>query len=60
MEKTKFYELNSNGTKWIPSTLNATNIRWHWITLYNDDLTKKGIGMYPKKASLKSLKHEQL
>lgn len=41
-----YYKLNTQGTKWVLSTLNAEVLTYKWIKLYNDDLSYKGIGMY--------------
>ena len=44
---TKDFFTIQNGL-WKQTELNVTNLQWHWITLYNDDLTVKGIGMYER------------
>ena len=45
-----FYKLNDAGSKWIriKTSLNADDLNKKWIGLYNDDLTFKGVGIYPK------------
>jgi hypothetical protein len=43
---TYFYTIQEG--KWKQTDINTINLSWHWITLYNDDLTIKGIGMYEK------------
>jgi hypothetical protein len=43
-----YYKLNDQGTKWVLSTLTPDVLSYRWIKLYNDDLSYKGIGMYPK------------
>lgn len=46
-DKTQFYELNLNGSKWIKTKLSPEKLSYKWITLYNDDCkTIKGIGIY--------------
>lgn len=43
-----YYKLNEQGTEWVLSTLTPDVLSYRWIKLYNDDLSYKGIGMYPK------------
>ena len=42
----KFFTIQ-NG-QWKEANINSVNISWHWINLYDDDLTIKGIGMYER------------
>ncbi len=43
---TDFYTIQDG--KWKQTDINIANLSWHWITLYNDDLSIKGIGMYER------------
>ena len=49
IRESKYYLLNAQGTKWVLSTLTPNFLSYKWIKLYNEDLSFKGIGMYPKK-----------
>jgi len=42
----KFFTIQ-NG-QWKEANINSVNVAWHWINLYDDDLTIKGIGMYER------------
>ena len=48
IRESKYYKLNEQGTEWVLSTLTPDVLSYRWIKLYNDDLSFKGIGMYPK------------
>ena len=52
IRESKYYLLNEQGTKWILSTLTPNFLSYKWIKLYNEDLSFKGIGMYPKNNKL--------
>ena len=54
--KTDFYTIKNN--VWTKTKLNDKYLSWHWILLYNDDLTEKGIGMYPTKVDTMKLKYD--
>ena len=54
--KTDFYTIKNN--VWTKTKPNDEHLSWHWILLYNDDLTEKGIGMYPTKVDTMKLKYD--
>lgn len=39
----KYFKLNLSGTQWVLSTFDSSKRQ---VTLYNDDLSMKGIGQY--------------
>ena len=41
----KYFKLDPSGKAWNETKLNADYLSYHWLKLYNDDLTEKGIGM---------------
>jgi len=50
----KYFKLDPSGTAWTHTKLKADHLGYHWLKLYNDDLTDKGMGMI-KPSSLNSL-----
>ena len=50
----KYFKLDPSGTAWTQTKLKADHLGYHWLKLYNDDLTDKGMGMI-KPSSLNSL-----
>ena len=41
----KYFILDPSGRAWIETELRADHLSYHWIKLYNDDSTEKGMGM---------------
>ena len=41
----KYFILDPSGKAWTQTKLEADYLGYHWLKLYNDDLTDKGMGM---------------
>ena len=41
----KYFILDPSGKAWTQTKLKADYLGYHWLKLYNDDLTDKGMGM---------------
>jgi len=50
----KYFILDPSGKAWTQTKIKADYLSYHWLKLYNDDLTDKGMGMI-KPSSLNSL-----
>ena len=50
----KYFILDPSGKAWTQTKLKADHLGYHWLKLYNDNLTEKGMGMI-KPYSLNSL-----